>query len=178
MHPLVYKARIYAMAAHAAVKQRRNYTGLPYITHPEEVANLLASVGCSEEEQAGAFLHDVIEDTGITYEDILNEFGFEVAEMVRTNTNIAKPEDGKRSVRAAINRAHKATGKSSSQHISVGDIISNIRTLVSLQPRFAKVYVPEKWEAQKLFVLAHPELKEMAIGEFVEAAAKLNIHLG
>lgn len=177
MNPLVYKARIYAMAAHAAVKQRRNYTGLPYITHPEEVAYLLASVGCNEIAQAAAYLHDVIEDTGITYEDILEEFGYEVAELVRTNSNIAKPEDGDRPVRAAINRAHKATGSADSQSISVGDIISNIRTLVGLNARFAKVYVPEKWEALKLFTLAHPELREMAVGELIDAAAKLNIIL-
>jgi (p)ppGpp synthase/HD superfamily hydrolase len=177
MHPLVYKARIYATAGHAAIGQRRDFTGLPYITHPEEVAELLSSVGCNETAQAGAYMHDLIEDTGITYEDIYNEFGFEVAELVRTNSNIAKPEDGNRAVRAAINRAHKATGSADSQNISVGDIISNVRTLVGLNPKFAKTYVPEKWEALKLFVLAHPELREMAVDVLTDAAEKLNIRL-
>jgi (p)ppGpp synthase/HD superfamily hydrolase len=177
MHPLVFKARVYATAGHAAIGQLRNYSKLPYIVHPEEVANLLASVGCDEITQAGAYLHDLVEDTGITYEDILDEFGFEVAELVRTNTNIAKKEDGDRKTRAAINRAHKASGSAASQNISIGDVISNVKTLVILNPKFAKVYIPEKWAAVHAFTLGHPELREMAIGMLIDAAAELGITL-
>lgn len=177
MHPLVYKAYIFAMAAHAAVGQLRNYTGNPYIDHPREVAEILASFGASPAAQAAGFLHDVLEDTQVTFELLVEEFGLEVASLVRMVTNVAKPEDGKRPVRALINLKHKAKAEPEGQDIAMADIISNLRTLAALKPSFAKVYVPEKFAVVEALNRGNPLLRERARLVVLTAAAELGISL-
>lgn len=177
MDPLVYKAYVFAMAAHAAVGQDRNYTGQPYIVHPKEVAEILASFGAGPVVQAAAMLHDVLEDTKVTFELLVAEFGYEVASLVRMVSNVARPEDGKRAVRALINLNHKAKAEPDGQDIVMGDIISNIPTLVFLRPAFAKVYVPEKYAVIEALSRGNPLLREKARAVVLVAASELGITL-
>ena len=72
---IVYKAQVFATAAHYAVKQTRKYTGEPYIVHPAEVVAILYKYGTTEEQAAAGWLHDTVEDTGVTSEIIYFEFG-------------------------------------------------------------------------------------------------------
>ena len=66
---IVEKARVFATAAHAAVGQLRKYTFEPYIVHPAEVFAIVSTVdGATEEMMAAAWLHDTVEDTGVTIE--------------------------------------------------------------------------------------------------------------
>lgn len=175
MHPLVYKAYIFAMAAHAAVGQLRDFTGDPYIVHPKEVAEILARYGASPEAQAAGLLHDVLEDTKVTFEMLVAEFGYVVAALVKMVTNVAKPEDGKRPVRARINLEHKAKAEPEGQDIAMADIISNLRTLASLKPSFAKVYVPEKFAAVTALDKGNPLLREEALAVVLAAADELGM---
>ena len=65
---VVRKAQVYAMAAHAAVGQKRKYTGEPYIVHPAEVAKIVAGVpGSTPDMVAAAWLHDVVEAVSYTH---------------------------------------------------------------------------------------------------------------
>jgi (p)ppGpp synthase/HD superfamily hydrolase len=81
---VVRKAQVYAQAAHAAVGQKRKYTGEPYIVHPAEVAKIVASVpGSTPDMVAAAWLHDVVEDTACTYTDIHMAFGADIATLGR-----------------------------------------------------------------------------------------------
>lgn len=177
MHPLVYKAQIYATGAHAAVGQVRSESNLPYIVHPIEVADILASVGAGYIEQTAAMLHDVIEDTQITFEQLVEEFGYEVASLVRMATNPAKLEDGDRATRALINLTHKAKASAEGQDLILADTISNMRTFRQLKPSFAKIYVPEKYRVVQALTLGNPELIEMAQSAIADAAAELGIAL-
>ena len=89
---IVRKAQVYAMAAHAAVGQKRKYTGEPYIVHPGEVASIVASVpGSTPDMVAAAWLHDVIEDTGCTFTDVHMAFGIDIATLVGWLTDVSKP---------------------------------------------------------------------------------------
>ncbi|MGJ7045867.1 RelA/SpoT family protein [Thermoanaerobacterium thermosulfurigenes] len=76
---LILKAYNYALKAHEG--QYRN-SGEPYIVHPVEVAMILADLELDVSTIASGLLHDVIEDTSISYEDIKNEFGQEIADLV------------------------------------------------------------------------------------------------
>ena len=105
---LLERARVFATAAHAAVGQTRKYTGEPYVVHPLEVANIVLSVGGTEAMVAAAMLHDVLEDTGVTFDLLEDEFGEEVAQLVLWLTDVSKPEDGNRSTRKALDRQHSA----------------------------------------------------------------------
>lgn len=142
---IVERARVFATAAHAAVKQVRKYTGEPYIVHPAEVAGMIDSLeGATFEMVAAAWLHDTVEDTGVSIEDIRAEFGGEVAELVGWLTDVSKPEDGNRAVRKAIDREHTARAPAEAQTVKLADLISNSRSILVHGGGFASVYLEEK----------------------------------
>ena len=83
-HPRAPTARIvsaFQLANEAHAGQRRK-SGEPYVSHPIAVATILASIGLDEVTLAGALLHDAVEDTGVTLEDIEARFGVDVAHIV------------------------------------------------------------------------------------------------
>ena len=77
---LIDKALQIASIAHEG--QYRKNTKIPYIAHPVAVGMILQKAGYSEEMVAAGILHDTVEDTDITMEDIEREFGLEVARIV------------------------------------------------------------------------------------------------
>ena len=83
----LYKAYTYAQTAHAGQKRA---SGEPYFVHPCAVANILMDLGLDEATIAAALLHDVIEDTPATAEDIQREFGSEVLALVDGVTKLEK----------------------------------------------------------------------------------------
>lgn len=85
----VHKA--YDLAAKAHADQRRK-SGEPYIIHPTNVAYILSHLRMDEFTLAAAFLHDVVEDTTITLDDITNQFGSTVATLVDGVTKLGKIE--------------------------------------------------------------------------------------
>lgn len=142
---IIEKARVFALAAHSAVKQVRKYTDEPYINHPAHVVQILQAHGVHQEEMlAAAWLHDVVEDTGVCIQHIEREFGQCVADLVAGLTDVSKPEDGKRAVRKAIDREHLARQSAACKTIKLADLISNTTSIRQYDPEFAKVYIPEK----------------------------------
>ncbi len=80
---LIARALAKATAAHAG-QIRNGSGGLPYIEHPRMVAATLAARGYAEETLAAALLHDVVEDSDTTVEDLRGEFGDTIADLVAT----------------------------------------------------------------------------------------------
>ena len=83
---LIMKAYNYAVEKHG--DQKRN-SGEPYIIHPLQVAYILAGMGLDEQTICAALLHDVVEDTDATNQDLINIFGNEIAEMVSGVTKLS-----------------------------------------------------------------------------------------
>ncbi len=162
MTNIVERARVFATAAHAAVGQTRKYTGEPYVVHPIEVSELVASVGGTEAMVAAALLHDVLEDTEVTVDVLEEQFGSEVADLVLWLTDISKPEDGNRSTRKALDRQHSAAAPAAAQTIKVADLISNTRTIVEFDPGFARTYLEEKRLLLEVLTRANPALLDQA----------------
>ena len=69
---LIQKAYNYALEKHGTQLRK---SGEPYIIHPLQVAYILATIELDESTICAALLHDVVEDTEITHQDIINEFG-------------------------------------------------------------------------------------------------------
>ena len=160
---IVRKAQVYAMAAHAAVGQKRKYTGEPYIVHPAEVAKIVADVpGSTPEMVAAAWLHDVVEDTGCTFTDIHMAFGIDIAGLVSWLTDVSKPEDGNRAVRKAMDRAHTADAPAEAQTIKLADLISNSKSIMQHDPAFAKTYLEEKRLLLSVMTKGDPGLHALA----------------
>lgn len=86
---MVDKAYNLAFEAH---KEQKRDSGEPYIIHPIEVATILAELGMDTSTIVAGLLHDVIEDTEYTYDDIKNLSGEEVANLVSGVTKITKME--------------------------------------------------------------------------------------
>ena len=76
---LILKAYNYAVQKHG---EQLRKSGEPYIIHPTNVAYTIAELGLDEKTICAALLHDVLEDTDATYEDIVRDFGKEIADMV------------------------------------------------------------------------------------------------
>ncbi len=141
---LIERAMVFASAAHAAVGQKRKYTGEPYIVHPAQVALFTLRLRGTPEMIAAAYLHDVLEDTQVE-EDLLRfTFGDEVTDLVVWLTDVSKPEDGNREARKALDRAHIAKAPREAQMVKLADLISNSISITEHDPRFAEVFLNEK----------------------------------
>ena len=165
MTDLVTRARVFATAAHAAVGQLRKYTFEPYIVHPAEVAKIVESVDGTPEMVAAAWLHDTVEDTGVTIETIRAEFGEEVAELVGWLTDVSRPEQGNRAVRKAIDRAHTAASPAAAQTVKFADLIANTRSIMQHDVEFARVYLAEKRQLLEVMTKGDPRLRERAMSQ-------------
>ncbi len=84
---LIKKAYKFAEKNH---KDQNRVSGEKYICHPLEVAYILADLELDDSTICAALLHDVVEDTPVTHEDIVNEFGEEIADMVDGVTKLRK----------------------------------------------------------------------------------------
>jgi len=136
-------AYAYATAAHAAVGQRRKYTDEPYIVHPARVAVTVSKCGGTDDMISAAYLHDVVEDTGVSIEDIQDMFGPDVALIVDGLTDVSVPEDGNRAVRKAMDREHSAEATYEAQFVKCADIIDNAGDIGDNDPSFNVVYRKE-----------------------------------
>ena len=142
--PLEHRAQSYATRAHAAVEQVRKYTGEPYINHPAAVVELVRTVPHTPEMIAAAWLHDVVEDTGVELDDIAFHFGPQVAALVEMLTDVSRPLDGNRAARKAIDCAHTAQASPEAKTIKLADLIDNSKSIMAHDPGFAKTYLKEK----------------------------------
>lgn len=84
--------KAYSIAAEAHMNQRRA-TNEPYITHPLSVAGILADMKLDEISIAAALLHDIVEDTNTSHQEIKDMFGEEIADIVWGVTKISKISD-------------------------------------------------------------------------------------
>ncbi len=124
--------------------QVRKYTGEPYALHPKAVMEIVKKVPHTEAMLCAAWLHDTVEDTPCTLEDVRKMCGDEVAVLVEMLTDVSKPEDGNRTTRKAIDRAHTAKASPQAKTIKLADLIDNTRSITKHDPAFAKVYLAEK----------------------------------
>lgn len=156
------RAKVFATAAHGGIDHRRKYTGEPYINHPAAVVEIVRTVPHTPEMLAAAWLHDVVEDTPVTLDEVRAVFGDIVGELVYWLTDKAKPEDGNRATRKAIDRAHSAQAPAAAQTIKLADLIDNFASISEHDPDFAVVYRREKTLLLQVMTLGDPTLYRWA----------------
>jgi RelA/SpoT family (p)ppGpp synthetase len=130
----VKRAYYYAEQAHMGQFRR---SGDPYITHPLQVANILASIRMDHQTLMAAMLHDVIEDTGIPKRAINKQFGLTVAELVDGVSKLAKIEYETQAEKQAENFQKMALAMAKDLRVIViklSDRLHNMRTLGVMPP--------------------------------------------
>ena len=131
----IEKAYLFANKAHAGQKRK---SGEPYIVHPISVANILVSLGMDTESVVAALLHDVVEDTPVTLEDIRNTFGSTTAQIIDGLTKLSKLGFNTEEEHQAENvrRMLIATNKDIRVLIiKLADRLNNMRTLSAMYPQ-------------------------------------------
>lgn len=127
---LLDRAIIFAVRAHAGVQRRGK--GFPYIVHPMEAMAIVATLSPDQELLAAAALHDVVEDTEVTIEDIRAEFGDRVAELVEAESDkfvegVSESDSWRSRKQAAIDRL--AAAPEEVKMVAMGDKLSNMRAI-------------------------------------------------
>jgi guanosine-3',5'-bis(diphosphate) 3'-pyrophosphohydrolase len=126
---LAREAFEFAREAHRG--QERKGDGTPYIRHPKEVARLLSDAGHADEELlAAAFLHDVVEDTDTTLEELEDAFGAGVVQLVSAMTEdkeVERWEERKRHHRDQVEAAGERAAL-----IYAADKVANLRDMRAL----------------------------------------------
>ena len=82
---LLDRAIVFAVRAHSGTERRGK--GFPYIVHPLEAMEIVSTMTSDQELLAAAALHDVVEDTAVTEEDIRKEFGDRIASIVAAESD-------------------------------------------------------------------------------------------
>ena len=161
---MVVEAKMFATAAHAAIGQKRKYSGDDYIVHPQRVAAIVEKHGGSDEMIAAAWLHDTVEDTDVTPDLITKMFGDNVADIVEGLTDVSLPSDGNRAKRKSIDRMHSARASTEAQFVKCADIIDNSWDIAENDLSFAKVYKSEVFLLlHAMTKVKHTEIWEQAI---------------
>ncbi|QVQ55164.1 bifunctional (p)ppGpp synthetase/guanosine-3',5'-bis(diphosphate) 3'-pyrophosphohydrolase [Spiractinospora alimapuensis] len=121
--------RAYEVAAYHHRDQRRK-SGDPYITHPLAVATILAELGMQEPTLAAALLHDTVEDTEYTLDELRSEFGDEIAELVDGVTKLDKVTYGEATQAETVRKMVIAMSRDIKVLlIKLCDRLHNMRTL-------------------------------------------------
>ena len=160
---LPYQAELFARAAHDG--QLRDYTGEPYITHPQWVAAQAVFLGLSAEAVAAAWLHDVIEDCKVAPVTIYKMFGTRVGFLVEGLTDLQDPKkDGSRWKRKG--RVIKAISDSQDmelQTLKLLDVAHNAKTLAGYAPKFWHTMKKEATAMVLKFDAARPKARKMVM---------------
>lgn len=122
---LVHKAIEFAAVKHK--NQKRKGSDTPYIVHPVEVALFLTECGCDEICITAGVLHDTLEDTETTYEELVEQFGKNVADIVAEESE-DKSKSWRERKQATVDRF--ATASEKAQLVCLADKLSNLRSMV------------------------------------------------
>lgn len=141
--------RAYDVAAHYHRHQKRK-SGDPYITHPLAVATILAELGMNTETLCAALLHDTVEDTPYTLDQLSADFGDEIAALVDGVTKLDKVKYGEAAEAETVRKMVVAISRDIRVLvIKLGDRLHNMRTL-----RYMPRHKQEKKARETLEVFA------------------------
>ncbi len=163
------KAAEFALKAHSGVERRGKNT--PYALHVFEAANIIASMTDDQELIAAGLLHDVVEDTDATVEEIEKEFGARVAKLVNGDTQPKfsgpRSETWQLSKQFAIDHLKSATLEE--KMVAMGDKLSNMRAIA----RDFEEIGDKLWSK---FNAPKPQLIEWYYRSLVEVLSDLKIY--
>ncbi len=127
---LLDRAILFAVKAHAGTERRGK--GFPYIVHPMEAMEIVATITPDQELLAAAALHDTVEDTNVTIEEIRDQFGERVANLVAAESDVfieGKSEEETWHARKQAAMDRLAAAPHDAKIVALGDKLSNMRAI-------------------------------------------------
>lgn len=176
--PHVRRADQFAEKAHAG-QYRKGKPGapkVPYIEHPRAVMRILHDEADVTDDVAltAALLHDTMEDCGVSHQNLVAEFGHDVADLVQELTN---PADYGPGGKAAWQSAHAKTMSARAAMVKTADKTANLRDLVASPPDWPAERKRKYFEDARAVVQAmgkpHPALSELFSSTFLSGIGKL-----
>ena len=148
---LLDRAIIFAVQAHAGTERRGK--GFPYIVHPMEAMEIVATITPDQELLAAAALHDTVEDTDVTVEEIRAQFGDRIASLVAAESDempegVSEEDSWHARKKAAIDRL--AAASHDAKIVALGDKLSNMSAI-------ARDYAVKGDELWKIFHASDPK---------------------
>lgn len=127
---LVDKAIVFATRAHQGTERRGK--GFPYIVHPLEAMTIVATITNEPDLLAAAVLHDTVEDTDVTLDELRQEFGEHIASLVADETDVKHTPDGKKLTWKERKQRDMDNLRAASREVkivAIGDKLSNMRAI-------------------------------------------------
>lgn len=127
---LVDKAIVFATRAHQGTERRGK--GFPYIIHPLEAMAIVATITNEPDLLAAAVLHDTVEDTDVTLDELRQEFGEHIASLVADETDVKHTPDGKKLTWKERKQRDMDNLRAASREVkivAIGDKLSNMRAI-------------------------------------------------
>jgi hypothetical protein len=171
---LIHEAIIFATQKHNAAEQpNRKGTEIPYVTHPMEVMQILTANDCSEDVIVAGVLHDTLEDTFTTPEEISEKFGQNILEIVQSESE-DKSKTWEERKQATID--HLKTASMETKLVCCADKLANLRSMAkdkatdgdTLWQRFKAPKDRIEWYYKSVYSALHnltyyPMYKEMDV---------------
>jgi len=154
--PVIKRAYDFAVTAH---KGQLRLSGEPFITHPMEVAIILAALKLDTGTIAAGLMHDVVEDTGATLEIIRSEFGDEIAQLVDGVTKIS-----------SIKNRTKATAQAATLRKMLIATVKDVRVII--------IKLADKLHNMRTIMFQPPENQARIAKETLDIYAPLARRLG
>ena len=165
---LLDRAILFAVRAHSGTERRGK--GFPYIVHPMEAVAIVSTMTADQELLAAAALHDTVEDTDVTVEQLQEAFGERIAALVADESDtfeagVSEEESWHSRKQAAIDRLSRASHDA--KMVALGDKLSNMRAI-------ARDYAEQGDAFWKLFHVTDPAEHEWHYRGLADALRELS----
>lgn len=161
---LLDRAILFAVQCHAGIERRGK--GFPYVVHPLEAMAIAATMTSDQDVLAAAVLHDVVEDTDVTLDDLRARFGDRVAALVETESDKpGKREDWRARKEESLKRLSEASRDG--KIVAMGDKLSNMRAI-------ARDYTTEGESFWKRFYIKDKSVHGWRYHALVDALSSLS----
>ncbi len=136
------RALLFAVEKHSG-QMRKYYENRPYVQHPIRVAAYIKAMGEPTEVVCAAYLHDTVEDCGISFIEITQKFGHTVCRLVDEMTNKTKGSKLPRAEQKALDRERLRTISANGRLLKLVDRFDNMNEIANAEDDFKVLYAKE-----------------------------------
>jgi len=143
MSELIKAAKVFANSGHQRITIQHNPAQQSPEAHLKSVAQIVSSVSEDDQMIAAAWLHDIVEDTEVTIDDVERQFGIQVAKLVHELTVVSHPARRYRAASFALTKQHFSKVSDAAKTVKLADLIDTCRDLYKNNWALFRTYAAE-----------------------------------